>query len=160
MSNQYTRSGDSLDMGTQFQMDELNSKNGKDGPDPQRYILIVEENGDMRDFLRRVLARRGYGHLEAADGIEGIEIAHRDHPDLILMDMSLPELDGFEATRRLKADKTTQHVPIIAVTAHARPADEKRALEAGCDAYLSKPYSLREFIVVVQKFLPSPVAIG
>ncbi len=147
-------------MGTQFQMDELNSKNGKDGPDPQRCILIVEDNGDMRDFLRRVLARHGYGHLEAADGIEGIEIAHRDHPDLILMDMSLPELDGFEATRRLKADKTTQHVPIIAVTAHARPADEKRALEAGCDAYLSKPYSLREFIDVVQKFLPSPVAIG
>ena len=147
-------------MGTQSQMDELNSKNGKNGPDPQRCILIVEDNGDMRDFLRRVLTRHGYGHLEAADGIEGIEIAHRDHPDLILMDMSLPELDGFEATRRLKADKATQHVPIIAVTAHARPADEKRALEAGCDAYLSKPYSLREFIDAVQKFLPSPVAIG
>lgn len=147
-------------METQFQMDELNSKNGKDDPDLQRRILIVEDNSDMRDFLRRVLARHGYAHLEAADGVEGIEIARRDHPDLILMDMSLPELDGFEATRRLKADETTQHVPIIAVTAHARPVDERRALEAGCDAYLSKPYSLREFLNVVQEFLPIPVATG
>lgn len=147
-------------METQFQMDELNSKNGKDDPDLQRRILIVEDNSDMRDFLRRVLARHGYAHLEAADGIEGMEIARRDHPDLILMDMSLPELDGFEATRRLKADETTQHVPIIAVTAHARPVDERRALEAGCDAYLSKPYSLREFLNVVQEFLPIPVATG
>ena len=147
-------------METQFQMDELNSKNGKDDPDLQRRILIVEDNSDMRDFLRRVLARHGYAHLEAADGVEGMEIARRDHPDLILMDMSLPELDGFEATRRLKADETTQHVPIIAVTAHARPVDERRALEAGCDAYLSKPYSLREFLNVVQEFLPIPVATG
>lgn len=147
-------------METQFQMDELNSKNSKDDPDLQRRILIVEDNSDMRDFLRRVLARHGYAHLEAADGIEGMEIARRDHPDLILMDMSLPELDGFEATRRLKADETTQHVPIIAVTAHARPVDERRALEAGCDAYLSKPYSLREFLNVVQEFLPIPVATG
>jgi two-component system cell cycle response regulator DivK len=147
-------------METQFQMDELDSKNGKDDPDLQRRILIVEDNSDMRDFLRRVLARHGYAHLEAADGVEGMEIARRDHPDLILMDMSLPELDGFEATRRLKADETTQHVPIIAVTAHARPVDERRALEAGCDAYLSKPYSLREFLDVVQEFLPIPVATG
>ena len=147
-------------MGTQFQIDKSNPENGRDAPDLQRRILIVEDNGDMRDFLRRVLACHGYAHLEAADGIEGMEIAQRDHPDLILMDMSLPELDGFEATRRLKADKETQHVPIIAVTAHACPADEKRALEAGCDAYLSKPYSLREFLDIVQKFLPSPVAIG
>lgn len=147
-------------MGTLFQMDKPNPENGIDGPDLQLRILIVEDNGDMRDFLRRVLARHGYGHLEAADGIEGMEIAQRDHPDLILMDMSLPELDGFEATRRLKANKETQHIPIIAVTAHARPSDERRALEAGCDAYLSKPYSLREFLDIVQKFLPSPVAIG
>lgn len=148
-------------MGTQLKVDKPNPENGKDALNLQLRILIVEDNGDMRDFLRRVLARHGYGHLEAADGIEGMEIAHRDHPDLILMDMSLPELDGFEATRRLKADKETRHVPIIAVTAHARPSDEKRALEAGCDAYLSKPYSLREFLDIVQRFLPSPsVAIG
>ena len=147
-------------MGNQFQMDKPNLENNRDVPDQQRRILIVEDNGDMRDFLRRVLARHGYAHLEAADGVEGMEIAHRDHPDLILMDMSLPELDGFEATRRLKADKTTQHVPIIAVTAHARPVDERRALEAGCDAYLSKPYSLREFLNIIQEFLPIPVATG
>lgn len=124
----------------------------------QRRVLIVEDNGDMRDFLRRVLARHGYAHLEAADGVEGMEIAQRDHPDLILMDMSLPELDGFEATRRLKADPYTQTVPIIAVTAHARPADERRALEAGCDGYLSKPYSLREFLDIVQSFLPATIS--
>lgn len=147
-------------MGNQFQIDQSNRGNGKDAPDLQRRILIVEDNSDMRDFLRRVLARHGYAHLEASDGIEGMKIAQRDHPDLILMDMSLPELDGFEATRRIKADKATQYVPIIAVTAHARPSDEKRALEAGCDAYLSKPYSLREFLDIVQKFLPSPMAIG
>ena len=147
-------------MGNQFQIHSSKPDNDRNVAGLQRRILIVEDNSDMRDFLRRVLARHGYAHLEAADGSEGMEIAQQDHPDLILMDMSLPELDGFEATRRLKANKETQHVPIIAVTAHARPSDEKRALEAGCDAYLSKPYSLREFLDIVQKFLPSPVAIG
>ena len=144
-------------MGNQFQIGGFKPDNGREVAGVQRRILIVEDNGDMRDFLRRVLERHGYAHLEAADGLEGMEIAQRDHPDLILMDMSLPELDGFEATRRLKADPNVQHIPIVAVTAHARPADEKRALEAGCDAYLSKPYSLREFLDAVQRFLPSSV---
>jgi len=147
-------------METQFQIDSSKPDNGRDVAGVRRRILIVEDNGDMRDFLRRVLARHGYAHLEAADGIEGMEIAQRDHPDLILMDMSLPELDGFEATRRLKANPNVQHIPIVAVTAHARPADEKRALEAGCDAYLSKPYSLREFLDAVQRFLPSSEETG
>ncbi len=147
-------------METQFQIDSSKSDNGRDVAGVQRRILIVEDNGDMRDFLRRVLARHGYAHLEAADGIEGMEIAQRDHPDLILMDMSLPELDGFEATRRLKANPNVRHIPIVAVTAHARPADEKRAIEAGCDAYLSKPYSLREFLDAVQRFLPSSEETG
>lgn len=140
------------------QSDPVND--GNDGADTvvRPRVLIVEDNGDMRDFLRRVLARHGYAHVEAADGLEGMDIARRDHPDLILMDMSLPELDGFEATRQLKADPSTRNTPIIAVTAHARPADEKRAMEAGCDAYLSKPYSLREFLDIVQRFLPVKMA--
>lgn len=143
-------------MGNISQRETSNSAGG-DGVTSPRRILIVEDNGDMRDFLRRVLARHGYDHLEAADGIAGMQIAMQDHPDLILMDMSLPELDGFEATRRLKADPRTRHTPIVAVTAHARPADEQRALEAGCDAYLSKPYSLREFLDIVQSFVPAIV---
>lgn len=147
-------------MGNDPQSDGVGSPAAGDALIFQRRVLIVEDNGDMRDFLRRVLARHGYSHLEAADGIEGMDIARRDHPDLILMDMSLPELDGFEATRRLKADPATRDVPIIAVTAHARPADEKRALEAGCDAYLSKPYSLREFLDIVQAFLPAALPIS
>ena len=144
-------------MGNDPQFEPSDPNNGKDITGLQRRILIVEDNGDMRDFLRRVLARHGYAHLEAADGLEGIQIALHDHPDLILMDMSLPELDGFEATRRLKADPQTQHMPIVAVTAHARPADEQRALEAGCDGYLRKPYSLREFLDIIQSFLPLPL---
>jgi CheY-like chemotaxis protein len=144
-------------MAEYLQASTVTYDDGGEGEGYQRRVLIVEDNGDMRDFLRRVLARHGYAHLEAADGVEGLEIAGRDHPDLILMDMSLPELDGFEAARRLKADLHTRHIPIVAVTAHARPADEKRALEAGCDAYLSKPYSLREFLDVVQMFLPGVV---
>jgi CheY-like chemotaxis protein len=142
-------------MGKLSQVTTVKADSTGDVTDNQRRVLIVEDNGDMRDFLRRVLARHGYAHLEAGDGVDGLEIARRDHPDLILMDMSLPELDGFEATRQLKAAPSTQDIPIIAVTAHARPADEKRALEAGCDAYLSKPYSLHEFLDVVQRFLPT-----
>lgn len=116
-------------------------------------VLVVEDNGDMREFLARVLIRQGYEFLEAADGEEGLHVARTQHPDLILMDISLPLLDGFEATRQIKHDPATAHIPIIAVTAHARPADEQRALEAGCDGYLSKPYNLRDFLTVVAQTL-------
>lgn len=94
---------------------------------------------------------QGYEFLEAADGEEGLQVARTRQPNLILMDISLPVLDGFEATRRIKQDPALQHIPVIAVTAHARPADEQRALDAGCDGYLSKPYSLRDFLAVVEK---------
>ena len=114
-------------------------------------VLVVEDNGDMREFLARVLSMQGYEFLEAADGEEGLQVARTRQPNLILMDISLPVLDGFEATRRIKQDPALQHIPVIAVTAHARPADEQRALDAGCDGYLSKPYSLRDFLAVVEK---------
>ena len=120
---------------------------------PRPRVLVVEDNGDMREFLARVLSMQGYDFLEAADGEEGLYVARTQNPSLILMDISLPALDGFEATRQLKQDPAMRHIPIIAVTAHARPADEQRALDAGCDGYLSKPYSLRDFLAVVEKNL-------
>lgn len=123
---------------------------------PRPCVLVVEDNGDMREFLARVLSMQGYDFLEAADGEEGLRIARTDRPDLILMDISLPSLDGFEATRRLKQDPELRHIPVVAVTAHARPADEQRALDAGCDGYLSKPYTLRNFLEVVERTLKLP----
>lgn len=125
-------------------------------PGRQR-ILVIEDNADMREFLQRILARRGYDYLGAEDGVEGVEIARRERPDLILMDLSLPVLDGFEATRLLKADPATVHTPILAVTAHARDIDKTRALEAGCDGYISKPYSIRDLFDLMARFLPAAV---
>lgn len=117
-------------------------------------ILVIEDNPDMRDFLFRVLGRRGYEVFGAGDGVEGMEIALDERPDLILMDLSLPVLDGFEATRILKAEAVMSSVPILAVTAHARTADRTRALEAGCDGYLSKPYSIHELYEAVEQYAP------
>lgn len=125
---------------------------------PRPRVLVVEDNGDMREFLARVLSMRGYEFLEAADGEEGLQVARTQLPNLILMDISLPALDGFEATRRIKQDPAMRHIPVVAVTAHARPADEQRALDAGCNGYLSKPYSLRDFLAVVEKNLSPPQA--
>jgi CheY-like chemotaxis protein len=102
-------------------------------------ILLVEDNEMNRDMLTRRLQRKGYEVATAADGKQGIEAALAGSFDLILMDMSLPELDGWEATRRLKADPRTQATPIIALTAHAMAGDRERATEAGCDDYDTKP---------------------
>jgi two-component system cell cycle response regulator DivK len=111
-------------------------------------ILLVEDNEMNRDMLSRRLNRRGYEVTAACDGREAIELARADAVDLILMDMSLPVLDGWEATHRLKADPSTQSIPIIALTAHAMPGDRERALAAGCDDYDTKPI---EFTRLVEK---------
>src|ERR1700722_16890595 len=95
-------------------------------------ILLVEDNEMNRDMLSRRLMRRGYDVVIAADGESGLSLAGEESPDLILMDMSLPLLDGWEATRRLKASPTTQHMPVIALTAHAMSSDREKALDAGC----------------------------
>ncbi len=111
----------------------------------QARILIVEDNIDNYELVRFLLERAGYEVLWARSGREGIEMARTGQPDLILMDLSLPEMDGWTATSRLKSDAATRQIPIIALTAHTLPGDRKRALEAGCDDYLSKPMNIASF---------------
>jgi CheY-like chemotaxis protein len=116
-------------------------------------ILIVEDNEMNRDMLSRRLARRGYEVAVAVDGAEALVRARDEHPALILMDMSLPVIDGWEATRRLKADPETAAIPIIALTAHAMTSDRDKALEAGCDGYETKPVELPRLLELMEKLL-------
>ena len=109
-------------------------------------ILLVEDNEMNRDMLSRRLARRGYEILIAVDGMQGIEMARREAPDIILMDMSLPDVDGWETTRRMRSDDALRDVPIIALTAHAMAGDREKALGAGCDDYDTKPVDLGRLI--------------
>ncbi|MBJ7573580.1 response regulator [Luteimonas sp. MC1828] len=110
-------------------------------------ILLVEDNEMNRDMLSRRLVRRGYEVVIAEDGCVALEVALREVPDLILMDMGLPVMDGWEATRRLKADARTASIPIIALTAHAMADDRMRALEAGCDDFDTKPVDIDRLLV-------------
>ncbi|PQV62672.1 Response regulator receiver domain-containing protein [Abditibacterium utsteinense] len=116
-------------------------------------ILLVEDNEMNRDMLSRRLLRRGYEVAIAVDGESGLSLAGSEAPDLILMDMSLPILDGWEATRRLKADSATQHIPVIALTAHAMSSDRDKALEAGCDDYDTKPIELPRLLGKIEVLL-------
>ena len=116
-------------------------------------ILLVEDNEMNRDMLSRRLARKGYQVVLALDGQSGLEMTQAEVPDLVLMDMSLPVLDGWEATRRLKADAATQHIPVIALTAHAMSSDCEKALEAGCDDYDTKPVELRRLLGKIEAIL-------
>ena len=116
-------------------------------------ILLVEDNEMNRDMLCRRLQRRGHEVAIAADGAEGLALARRERPGLILMDMTLPVLDGWEATRQLKADPVTSAIPIIALTAHAMSEDRQRALEAGCDDYDTKPIEFPRLIGKVDALL-------
>ena len=116
-------------------------------------ILLVEDNEMNRDMLSRRLERRGYEVYIAIDGQEGIKLAQMEKPDLILMDMSLPILDGWEATRRLKADENTQSIIIIALTAHAMAGDREKALDAGCDDYDTKPVEFSRLLAKIQDAL-------
>jgi two-component system, cell cycle response regulator DivK len=116
-------------------------------------ILLVEDNEMNRDMLSRRLERKGYQVILALDGAGGVEMAQTQTPDLVLMDMSLPILDGWEATRRLKANPTTAHIPIIALTAHAMSSDRDKALEAGCDDYDTKPVELPRLLGKIETLL-------
>jgi two-component system cell cycle response regulator DivK len=116
-------------------------------------ILLVEDNEMNRDMLSRRLMRKGYEVIIALDGEEGVAKAQSEAPDLILMDMSLPVLDGWEATRRLKAGPATHAIPIIALTAHAMAGDREQALAAGCDDYDSKPIEFQRLLDKIEAFL-------
>ena len=116
-------------------------------------ILLVEDNEMNRDMLSRRLERKGYEVVLALDGESGVEMATSQAPDLVLMDMSLPVLDGWEATRRLKANAATRHIPVIALTAHAMSSDREKALEAGCDEYDTKPIELPRLLGKIEALL-------
>ncbi len=118
-----------------------------------RSILLVEDNEMNRDMLSRRLSRKGFDVLQAADGAQGVAMALSELPDLILMDLSLPEIDGWEATRRVKAAPETAHIPIIALTAHALYGDRERALQAGCDDYHTKPVDMSKLIAKIESLL-------
>jgi len=116
-------------------------------------ILLVEDNELNRDMLSRRLTKKGYEIFMAMDGENGVELALSLKPDLILMDMSLPVMDGWEATRRIKAHSDTRNIPVIALTAHAMGEDRQRALEAGCDDYDTKPIELTRLLLKISSFL-------
>ena len=116
-------------------------------------VLLVEDNEMNRDMLSRRLTRNGYDVLIAVNGQEGVDMAGSEKPDLILMDMSLPVLDGWEATRRLKADPATAAIPVIALTAHAMDSDREKALAAGCDDFDTKPIDLPRLLEKMKAFV-------
>jgi CheY-like chemotaxis protein len=119
-------------------------------------ILLVEDNEMNRDMLSRRLVRSGYEVLLAMDGGEGLAKARAESPDLILMDMSLPGIDGWEATRQLKAEPGTREIPVIALTAHAMTGDRQKALSAGCDDFDTKPVELPRLLTKIEALLQRP----
>lgn len=116
-------------------------------------ILLVEDNEMNRDMLSRRLQRRGYEVVIAVDGAEGVASARSQSPDLILMDMSLPIMTGWDATRSLKSDPETRHIPVIALTAHAMSTDRDQAMQAGCDDYDTKPIDLARLLEKIESLL-------
>jgi CheY-like chemotaxis protein len=125
-------------------------------PSAQKTVLLVEDNEDNRIVYSTILRHFGYRVMEALNGEEGIATARSEKPDLILMDISIPIIDGWEATQVLKHDPETRHIPIIALTAHALASDRERAMQVGCDGYLAKPCEPRAVVAEVQRFLGQP----
>ena len=120
----------------------------------RKRILVTEDHEDNRRILRDLLSSAGYQVIEAVTGEEGIRVAETQRPDLILMDVQLPGLDGYEATRRIKSNLALRAIPIIAVTSYALSGDDVKAREAGCDAYVTKPFSPRALLVKIREHLP------
>jgi two-component system cell cycle response regulator DivK len=129
-------------------MDNKGFQNGS-----SRNILVVEDNQDNRELVVKVLKINGYHVIEAVDGQEAIEKTRAENPDLILMDLFIPKIDGYEVTRRLKRDIDLKSIPIIALTAHAMKGDMEVALAAGCDGYIPKPIDVRELPKQIERFL-------
>ena len=120
----------------------------------RRRILVTEDHEDNRRILRDLLTSAGYQVIEAVTGEEGVQFAETQRPDLILMDVQLPGLDGYEATRRIKNNLALRRIPIIAVTSYAPSGDDVKAREAGCDAYVTKPFGPRALLVTIREHLP------
>lgn len=116
-------------------------------------ILVVEDNMDNYELVRFILERAGYDAFLAVNGRDGVAAARLQKPDLILMDLTMPEMDGWLAAQKLKADEVTKSIPLYALSAHARPSERKRALEAGCDGYVSKPIHVAGFLEVIEQAL-------
>ena len=116
-------------------------------------ILVVEDTEDNRQILRDLLGMAGYEMVEAQDGVQGVAMAAEHRPDLILMDTQMPVMDGYEATRRIKADPALASIPVIAVTSYALSGDEAKTRAAGCDGYIAKPYSPRQMLAAVREIL-------
>jgi CheY-like chemotaxis protein len=121
--------------------------------EPMTKVLLVEDNEMNRDMLSRRLARRGFEVIFAVDGRQGVDLARAEKPDIILMDMSLPVMDGWEATRRVKSDEATRHMPVIALTAHAMSGDQEKALAAGCDDYDTKPVEIDRLVGKIERLV-------
>ena len=117
-------------------------------------VLVIEDHEDNRKIVRDLLTASGYEMLEASSGEEGLASAERERPDLILMDIQLPGLDGYEVTRRVKAIPALNHIPIIAVTSYALSGDDQKAFAAGCDGYVTKPFSPRLLLAKIKEYLP------
>ncbi len=117
-------------------------------------ILVIEDQEDNRRIMRDLLTSAGFEVIEAVNGAEGVTAAETHRPDLILMDIQLPVMDGYEATRQIRAKPALQKIPIIAVTSYALSGDDAKAFEVGCDAYVAKPFSPRELLAKVREFLP------
>ncbi len=117
------------------------------------HILVIDDDIMNLDMISQRLELRGYRVVATADGPEGIDLARAERPDLILMDINLPEMDGWEATRRLKSEETTRHIPVVALTAHAMASDRSKALQAGCDDYESKPVDFERLLTKMETLL-------
>jgi len=129
----------------------MNNKGIEKGSLPR--VLVVEDNQDNRELVVKVLEINGYKVIEAVDGEDAIEKIRTENPDLILMDLYIPKIDGYEVTRRLKGDRGLRDIPVIALTAHAMKGDMEDALAAGCDGYISKPIDVRELPGQIKRFL-------
>jgi two-component system cell cycle response regulator DivK len=121
-------------------------------------VLYIEDNPDNMMLVQRALEARGYRLLKAVNGLSGVEVAEREDVDLILLDINLPDIDGYEVARRLRKSPKSRllHIPIIAITANALKGDAEKALDAGCDVYMSKPINIRELWARVEAFVPMP----
>ena len=121
----------------------------------KKRILVVEDHEENRRIVGYLLASAGFEMIEAVTGEEGVAAAERERPDLILMDIQLPGLDGYEATRRIKGNPALHHIPIIVVTSYALSGDDVKAFQAGCDAYVTKPFVPRELLAKIREYLPT-----